>query len=245
STERDVYTAARRRAGIAQPSGMEVLLYNHDGQVMEGSVCSVYIRRPIAVAQQSQSQPVAGQQSGGGAWKAGVAPACNVGTGTGNGNGSPAGAYVSPELQSGNPIPASDARSGGSNDADGPSHITPLLLDQAAQLTPSAQQPQPQPQHRPHHADSDDHSPMPQRLAATAAGHVASDSAPLSARDMWVTPPLSTGCNASTTRAYALAQGMCREEAVSVASIVDGEEIWLSNGLRGFVPGVVRLDRGE
>ena len=59
----------------------------------------------------------------------------------------------------------------------------------------------------------------------------------------WVTPPLSSGGNAGTTRRYALASGLCREEVVTVAELVDGEEAWLSNGARGFMPAVIHIDR--
>ncbi|KAE8154844.1 aminotransferase class IV-domain-containing protein [Aspergillus avenaceus] len=53
----------------------------------------------------------------------------------------------------------------------------------------------------------------------------------------WITPPLSSGGNAGTTRQYALSQGFCTEQVVTAAEIRDGEECWLSNGARGFVPG--------
>lgn len=55
----------------------------------------------------------------------------------------------------------------------------------------------------------------------------------------WVTPPLSCGGNAGTTRRYALAQRFCSERVVSAAELVDGEECWISNGVRGFMRGVV------
>ena len=55
----------------------------------------------------------------------------------------------------------------------------------------------------------------------------------------WVTPPLSCGGNAGTTRRYALAQGFCSERVVSAAELVDGEGCWISNGVRGFMRGVV------
>ena len=57
----------------------------------------------------------------------------------------------------------------------------------------------------------------------------------------WVTPPLESGGNAGTTRRYALAQGFCTEEVVPAAGLVDGEECWLSNGVRGFMRGIVVL----
>jgi branched-subunit amino acid aminotransferase/4-amino-4-deoxychorismate lyase len=55
----------------------------------------------------------------------------------------------------------------------------------------------------------------------------------------WITPPLSSGGNAGTTRRYALAQGFCVESVITVDELVDGEECWLSNGVRGFMRGVV------
>lgn len=57
----------------------------------------------------------------------------------------------------------------------------------------------------------------------------------------WWTPPLSSGGNDGTTRRYALAQGFCLEKVINKADLVDGDECWLSNGVRGFVRGVVVL----
>lgn len=57
----------------------------------------------------------------------------------------------------------------------------------------------------------------------------------------WITPPLSSGGNAGTTRRYALEQGFCVEQALHKDDLVDGEECWLSNGVRGFIRGVVIL----
>ncbi|KAI3133678.1 hypothetical protein CBS147326_4790 [Penicillium roqueforti] len=56
---------------------------------------------------------------------------------------------------------------------------------------------------------------------------------------MWITPPLSSGGNAGTTRRYALSQGFCLEHTISRDELVDGEECWLSNGVRGFIRGVI------
>ncbi|PGG96902.1 hypothetical protein GX51_07594 [Blastomyces parvus] len=62
----------------------------------------------------------------------------------------------------------------------------------------------------------------------------------------WVTPPLSSGGNAGTSRRYALAAGMCVEEVVRVEELREWEgqvgRVWLSNGVRGFMPAVLRLD---
>ncbi|KAJ5925637.1 Aminotransferase class IV [Penicillium verhagenii] len=57
----------------------------------------------------------------------------------------------------------------------------------------------------------------------------------------WVTPPLKCGGNAGTTRRYALEQGFCTEQVVSASELVDGEECWLSNGVRGFMRGKISL----
>ncbi|OAQ67669.1 aminotransferase class IV domain-containing protein [Pochonia chlamydosporia 170] len=57
------------------------------------------------------------------------------------------------------------------------------------------------------------------------------------------TPPLSTGCNASSTRRYALSKGLCVEEAVDVSELAEGEEVWLSHASDGFFPGKIRRSR--
>ncbi|GKZ28613.1 hypothetical protein AbraIFM66950_010295 [Aspergillus brasiliensis] len=57
----------------------------------------------------------------------------------------------------------------------------------------------------------------------------------------WITPPLSSGGNAGTTRHYALAQGFCTEGIIAATDLVDGEECWLSNGVRGFIRGQIVL----
>ncbi|KAJ5455481.1 Aminotransferaseclass IV [Penicillium sp. IBT 31633x] len=55
----------------------------------------------------------------------------------------------------------------------------------------------------------------------------------------WITPPLSSGGNAGTTRRYALSQGFCLEQIIFRDELVDGETCWLSNGVRGFMRGQV------
>ncbi|KAJ5240126.1 hypothetical protein N7468_004745 [Penicillium chermesinum] len=62
-------------------------------------------------------------------------------------------------------------------------------------------------------------------------------------RPSWITPPLSSGGNAGTTRRYALDQGFCIERIFRKDELVDGEDCWLSNGVRGFMRGVVVLTR--
>ncbi|CAI7608842.1 unnamed protein product [Penicillium pancosmium] len=59
----------------------------------------------------------------------------------------------------------------------------------------------------------------------------------------WITPPLSSGGNAGTSRRYALSQRFCVEGIIPQTDLVDGEECWLSNGVRGFMLGVVVLSR--
>ncbi|KAI1434184.1 aspartic peptidase domain-containing protein [Xylaria sp. CBS 124048] len=70
----------------------------------------------------------------------------------------------------------------------------------------------------------------------------------------WVTPPVSgefhmsqgSGGNSGTTRRWALERNLAFEETVSVDSLTDGEECWISNGLRGFIHGKEKFkqDRG-
>ena len=57
----------------------------------------------------------------------------------------------------------------------------------------------------------------------------------------WVTPPLSSGGNAGVTRRLALAAGICEERVVLVDSLTE-EAIWISNGVRGFIPATLCLN---
>ncbi len=57
----------------------------------------------------------------------------------------------------------------------------------------------------------------------------------------WVTPPVSSGGQAGTTRRWLLENGLCDEEVVSSNSLVDGEECWISNGVRGLIWGKIKL----
>ncbi|KAL1953904.1 hypothetical protein VTO42DRAFT_2056 [Malbranchea cinnamomea] len=59
----------------------------------------------------------------------------------------------------------------------------------------------------------------------------------------WVTPSLSSGCNAGSTRRYALSAGVCVEGTVEVDGLVDGEEFWLSNAVNGFFLGKISLSQ--
>jgi 4-amino-4-deoxychorismate lyase len=57
----------------------------------------------------------------------------------------------------------------------------------------------------------------------------------------WVTPPVKSGGQAGTTRRWLLENGLCHEGVVSSDSLVDGEECWISNGVRGLIWGKVKL----
>ena len=57
----------------------------------------------------------------------------------------------------------------------------------------------------------------------------------------WITPPLQSGGQAGTTRRWLLEKGMVEEDTALKADLVDGEVCWLSNGLRGLIPGRINL----
>lgn len=68
----------------------------------------------------------------------------------------------------------------------------------------------------------------------------------------WVTPPVAekfsiddgSGGQDGTTRRWALERGLAVEEEIKVQDIADGEAVWLSNGVRGFVFGRIRKTKG-
>ncbi|KAF4455655.1 Aminodeoxychorismate lyase [Fusarium austroafricanum] len=65
----------------------------------------------------------------------------------------------------------------------------------------------------------------------------------------WVTPPVSAqfswnegnGGQDGTSRRWALERGLASEEVIDVKSLIHGEECWISNGVRGFIPATVQL----
>lgn len=57
----------------------------------------------------------------------------------------------------------------------------------------------------------------------------------------WVTPPLSSGGQAGTTRRWLLEKRLCDEEVISTDSLTDGEECWISNGVRGLIWGKLSM----
>lgn len=57
----------------------------------------------------------------------------------------------------------------------------------------------------------------------------------------WVTPSVECGGQIGTTRRWALEKGLCVEGVVRKDELVDREECWFSNGVRGFQWGKVKL----
>ncbi|EJT80701.1 hypothetical protein GGTG_00695 [Gaeumannomyces tritici R3-111a-1] len=65
----------------------------------------------------------------------------------------------------------------------------------------------------------------------------------------WVTPPVTpkfspdkgSGGQDGTTRRWSLARGLCVEEAINASTLIEGEECWISNGVRGFMFGRISL----
>jgi 4-amino-4-deoxychorismate lyase len=57
----------------------------------------------------------------------------------------------------------------------------------------------------------------------------------------WVTPSLSSGGNAGVTRRLAMESGLCEEQVILVESVRHDEAIWISNGVRGFIPAILHL----
>jgi hypothetical protein len=57
----------------------------------------------------------------------------------------------------------------------------------------------------------------------------------------WTTPLVSSGGQMGTTRRWALEKGLCVEGIIKADSLVDGEECWISNGVRGFNWGKISL----
>ncbi|PQE04816.1 aminodeoxychorismate lyase protein [Rutstroemia sp. NJR-2017a BBW] len=57
----------------------------------------------------------------------------------------------------------------------------------------------------------------------------------------WRTPGVESGGQVGTTRRWAIERGLCTEGVVKVDSLTEGEECWVSNGVRGFIFGKVQL----
>lgn len=64
----------------------------------------------------------------------------------------------------------------------------------------------------------------------------------------WITPPVAekfskddgSGGQDGTTRRWALERGLAVEEEIKARDVADGEAVWLSNGVRGFVFGKIK-----
>ncbi|KAL7767793.1 hypothetical protein ACKLNR_002094 [Fusarium oxysporum f. sp. zingiberi] len=65
----------------------------------------------------------------------------------------------------------------------------------------------------------------------------------------WVTPPVAAqfsweegnGGQDGTSRRWALERGLASEQVIDSKSLIHGEECWISNGVRGFIPATIRL----
>ncbi|KAL9080932.1 MAG: hypothetical protein Q9157_000432 [Trypethelium eluteriae] len=79
-------------------------------------------------------------------------------------------------------------------------------------------------------------------LLVNTAGEIMEGSmtAPYFRRDgRWVTPPSYAGGQLGTTRRWALEKGLCVEGTVRAVDLEDGEDIWISSGVRGFRRGKI------
>jgi len=56
----------------------------------------------------------------------------------------------------------------------------------------------------------------------------------------WVTPATKCGGNEGTTRRWAMEMELCTEGVIMVDDLIEGEVLCISNGVRGFIYGVVR-----
>ncbi|KAF7929696.1 hypothetical protein EAE99_004600 [Botrytis elliptica] len=87
-------------------------------------------------------------------------------------------------------------------------------------------------------------SPQEVLLISSKAGEIMEGSltTPFFYRDgKWVTPSESSGGQIGTTRRWALEKGICEESTITLDSLTEGEECWISNGVRGFTWGKIQL----
>ena len=59
----------------------------------------------------------------------------------------------------------------------------------------------------------------------------------------WVTPPVTSGCLPGTARRWLLEAKLCYEEVIGASGLVDQEDCYLSNGVRGLFRGRVSRTR--
>jgi 4-amino-4-deoxychorismate lyase len=58
----------------------------------------------------------------------------------------------------------------------------------------------------------------------------------------WVTPFVGRGCGGGlkgTARLWGLQKGICKEGKIEVGTVKLFEQVWVSNGVRGFLPGII------
>lgn len=58
--------------------------------------------------------------------------------------------------------------------------------------------------------------------------------------ELWVTPPLASGCLCGVVRHLLLTKGLITEKQVNLKDVKIGDEVLLFNGLQGVVKGIVR-----
>lgn len=109
--------------------------------------------------------------------------------------------------------------------------------------------------HRPHYDSSRsrklgqdlNHTLVEEVLLYNPSGNIMEGSltTPYFYRDgRWVTPPVwedNHGGQRGTTRRYALEKKLCIVETINIDSLEDGEKVWISNGVRGFGWGLLKL----
>ncbi|KAB8294843.1 hypothetical protein EYC80_006804 [Monilinia laxa] len=57
----------------------------------------------------------------------------------------------------------------------------------------------------------------------------------------WVTPSENSGGQIGTTRRWGLKNGICEQATIPLSSLIENEECWVSNGVRGFTWGKIQL----
>lgn len=63
---------------------------------------------------------------------------------------------------------------------------------------------------------------------------------PQTGEELWITPPLSSGCLCGVVRHLLLTKGLIIERQVNLKDVKIGDEVLLFNGLQGVVKGIIR-----
>jgi 4-amino-4-deoxychorismate lyase len=87
-------------------------------------------------------------------------------------------------------------------------------------------------------------SPNHERLIVSQYGEITQGefTTPYFQRDgAWITPAFSGVAADCVTRRYALEKGLCKEGIVPKSSLKEGDQCWLSDGVRGFCRGTIRF----